>query len=174
MYLKVKKQPNNIKLYKYFLSYRNILNNDIRRLRKSYYVKKFNDCSGDCKKTWNVLTELTGQNVNSPSFSLEINNLIINEPLSVANMINKYFLSVASNKIKSNIQPVALNEIMYRKYFNQGEELSSMYIVPVLSGDVVKNILAMKNGKAPGIDGINAFIAKIIYLRILYFLCIRG
>lgn len=47
-------------------------------------------------------------------------------------MFNKYFLSVASNLIKTNIQAVPLNEIMFGKYFDQGEELSLMFIDLVL------------------------------------------
>lgn len=43
----------------------------------------------------------------------------------------------------------------------------SMFVEPVLEHDLIRVIKSLKNGKAPGLDGISSVLIKKIYTKIL-------
>ena len=94
-----------------------LLNKLLRKTKKEYYASQFEKLSNDCKRTWQLLREITGKKAKKsdpPSyFKKKIESLIgedgttikITDHQTIANEFNNYFANVGPNlsaKIKYN------------------------------------------------------------------------
>jgi hypothetical protein len=166
---RVKANPNNNDLKNYFKSFRNKLQKDIRALKNNYYNNLFSKFKGNSKKTWNVIKEITGQSYNSSfnKISLEVDNVLLEDPLKVANELNNYFLSIAETLNKNNNMPKNFNECTWKNYFKDFNVANSIFLTPVDKNELVSVIKSLKNGTSPGIDGINSILIKEIHEYII-------
>jgi len=69
---------------------------------------------------------------------------------------------VGSQSIPHNFE-----NLPYKDSFPVCHEQRSMYLSPVLYEDVNKAVLTLRNGKAPEIDGMNSFLVKKIFPKII-------
>lgn len=164
----LKKETSNTHLKEYCVHFRNNLREDIRKLKNEYYYNLFEEAKGNSKKTWRILNEITGQKRKNDNIDkLEIDNVIINDPLTKANEFNNYFLSVVDTLVKQNDGKCDLSSLEYKHLFKADSVFRSIFLFPVLECDVVKVVESLKNGTAPGLDGISTIILKKIYRKIL-------
>lgn len=163
-----KKHPGNEVLMKYYKTYKNKLHNDIKNLKNNYYKQKFNDCKGDSKATWRLINKLTGQNRETGKhIKLEINNILYNDSCIIANEFNRFFLNVV-NKLDLNSEtPAHFSTLHYKNKFNSKWQVKSMFIGPVLPGELLKVINSLKNNTSPGIDDISSGLVKAIASQIV-------
>ena len=80
-------------------TYNNILKNNIKNAKKSYYDSCFNRCKGDIRNTWKSIKEVlnkTKQKSSFPSY-FKVNEEIITDKQTIATNLNKYFAAVGSN-----------------------------------------------------------------------------
>jgi hypothetical protein len=159
----VKMNPNNDKLKQYFKDFRNNLQREIRLLKNNYYRNLFTRFKGNSKKTWSVIREITGQTCKPFDISLESNNKIINDPFEVANVFNKYFLSVADSLSSNNIKPKDFYNCPWKDCFKEQVMGDSIFLFPIHKNELVSVIQSLKNGTSAGLDGINANLIKEIH-----------
>jgi hypothetical protein len=167
LFKKMKSKPNDIALKTTFNRYRNNLLRDIRVIKNEYYRQKIENCRGNSKAMWNTLKNLTGQYVKkSEILNLEIDGKIVNNPETIANNFNNYFLNVVENVVGNDEVPEQFHGLEVKNTFRDFSERSSMFLCPVSSQELEIVIKSLKNGKSPGIDDIGSFLIKSIYPKI--------
>lgn len=167
LYKQVKNKPINDPFRNYYIHYRNTLKKDIEVAKLQYYQHKFEKSKGNVKATWKTINEITAQNKRPQSYSLDVNNVVINDSQLVANEFNKYFLSVVDEVLDEQYVYDNLNSTHSSNIFNLRYEVCSFMIGPIFREDVLKSVNSLKCGKAPGIDGIDSLTIKQILPNIL-------
>jgi hypothetical protein len=51
-------RPNDVRLKEYYKSFRNKLKSNLRKAKEEFYLKRFNDCSGNLKDQWKIVNSL--------------------------------------------------------------------------------------------------------------------
>ena len=80
----------------------------IRKLKKEYYFKKFNNCIGDSRQVFKLLNEINGKQKGSskvPTIQLEGTN--VSDPHTISNAFNDYFATIGLKLAKKKL-PVAV------------------------------------------------------------------
>ena len=81
----------------------NIVNNEIRLVKRSYYHNSFNEYNVNSRKTWQTINELTSRKSGKESVtSLKVNGVSTTNPLMLSNEFNNHFATIGS-KVASNI-----------------------------------------------------------------------
>ena len=66
LFARKKRQPNNTSIVELFNKFRNKINREIIKSKKSYFTNYFKDCSNDIKKTWQGIRAII--NIKNPIF----------------------------------------------------------------------------------------------------------
>ena len=86
-----------------FKKHRNIVNNEIRLAKRSYYHNSFNEYKVNSRKTWQTINELTSRKSGKESVtSLKVNGVSTTNPTMLSNEFNNHFATIGS-KLASNI-----------------------------------------------------------------------
>jgi hypothetical protein len=167
IYKQLISNPNNMRLKKYYINFRNKLNVEIKLTKEQFYKLKFDRNSGNMKGQWNIVNELIGESSRTNDISeIHGRNGVINEEIGIANEFNEFFLDVAEAiKPKSTTKylPPEYNETFRQKTFYK----SSFFMAPTTPEEILSIINKLKNGKAPGYDQINSSIIKKIAPEII-------
>ena len=98
LFSRKKRQPNNANIKRLYNLFRNRVNNELKKSKKSYYNAYFEKCKNDIKKTWMGIKSIMNSNSSSSKISqLNINGKIFNSPAGIASQFNNFFVSVGSN-----------------------------------------------------------------------------
>ena len=132
----------------------------MRHSKKSYYTSFFNNNLNNVKNTWKGIKEIINikPSTNIKSFSLKVNEKVISDHSTVANLFNNYF---------STIQDKLLKEIVPSKYdftnFLKTPNNYSFFIDPVTENEVSNLIKdTLKNNKTLGPNSLPTFLLKLI------------
>lgn len=161
---KLKKQlKNNFSIQKetIYKEYRNRLNKIIKYTRNEFYKRKIEENQRDIKKIYNIVSEATN-NCKQNSILSQIrneNNDIINDQKAIADLCNRYFISVGKNMSKhfSSEPPILKNT-----------PVSSMYLKPTNFNEIIQNINSLKNNCSSGVDKISTKIIKILHSHLVH------
>lgn len=149
-----KKLPNGKRdLYDQYNEYRRCLKKIIKTAKSKYYCTKIENCTGDMKKTWQIINQIRGKNKISIKPQFFIDNKRIIERRVIANEFNKYFTSLASNlnKIYEHDSGVPISGIPKFTDFMPLRNPNSMYLQECSTDEVSKIISDLTNGKASDI-----------------------
>ena len=111
--LKIKaSKSNDSNDWSLFKKQRNKVNSEIRLAKQAYYQNSFNKHTGDSKKTWQTINELTSRKSGKKSVtSLKVNGVSITNPTVLSNQFNNHFATIgpelASNIDSSNSTSLA-------------------------------------------------------------------
>jgi hypothetical protein len=96
--------PANRLAYK---QYRNCYNTTIRAAKKAYYERQFQFHKSNLKKTWSLLKETINQKSKKSSGigCLSVNGHEVTDPILIAESLNNFFITAASD-IVNDILPV--------------------------------------------------------------------
>ena len=83
--------------YTKYQNYRRTLKKVRENAKNKYNIKKFKECNGNIKKTWELINKLRGNQRRQLKPMFVINNEKITERRVIANHFNNYFVSLASN-----------------------------------------------------------------------------
>ena len=86
----------------------NLLTKVTRTAGEQYYHNLLESSFGNSKKVWSNINTILGKNLKSPSSSIKLNGIIINEPDVIESSFNSYFNSIPatlSNSTNNNILP---------------------------------------------------------------------
>ena len=98
-YSKIKDQLRKQQVFEEYKSLRNIVNELLRKSKKSYYESFFAEHNKNIKKVWQGIKELVNiktKNLNTPT-SIEINNSVTTDPKIICNSFNDYFVNIADD-----------------------------------------------------------------------------
>ena len=148
----LKKKYDETKETSYWQKYkksRNALNNLNKKLKRQYFLNKFDTHAGDSKMTWTILNELTPRAKNS-SIELNIDGTVISDPLNVANALNEHFTAAVINTDAAVHSPINLPILTKSKFV----------FSKVTEDEVAKELSRIVVDKAPGLDDIHPRLLK--------------
>ena len=88
-----------------FKAYRNMYNSLVRLSKKLYFHQELENNKSNLRKTWQILNEAISSKKSPQKISsIKINNVLVSDPVKIANHFNSYFTSIAS-KISEEINP---------------------------------------------------------------------
>ena len=94
-----KRQPNNANLKRLYNLFRNRVNRELNKSKKTYYSQYFKDNSNNSKKVWEGIKSII--NTKNPNVTaitqLKVNEKIIDEPKEMAESMNTFFTNIGPN-----------------------------------------------------------------------------
>ena len=98
LFEKKKRQPNNVIVHQLYNIFRNRVNRELKKSKKSYYSSYFEEHNNNIKKTWEGIRKIvnTKNNINYGISQLNINGKIINDPKAIVNSVNDFFCKCGS------------------------------------------------------------------------------
>ena len=135
-----------------FRDHRRLLNHLINCAKRKYHGEKIQECSGDSKKTWQIINELRGKKRRQIKPNFIIDNERVKNRRIIANEFNKYFASIASNlnEVYSGDQVRISSLPSFTDYLPKSES-SSIYLRECDYDEIMKIINEMTNGKSSDI-----------------------
>ena len=97
-----KRQPTNENVKLPYNIFRNRVNRELKKSKRSYYTTYFEEHSSNIKKTWEGIRSIVNikNSVNTKIAQLKINGRVIDEPKLLVNEINNFFVNVGPNTEK--------------------------------------------------------------------------
>ena len=88
---------------------RNIINNNIKTSKVSYYSNAFIQSKGNPRKTWQTFNELTSRRVNNTTVKeIKLNDAIVSNSSELSNAFNDHFSTIGP-RLANEIPPTANN-----------------------------------------------------------------
>ena len=140
-----------------FKTYRNKLNALIRKCKREYYYKKFENTKNNIRQTWKTINGIIGRHKTASqqnTFKTDGGN-VVTEPDNIANCFNNFFVDIGP-KLASNIQHSGKD---YYEYLDEPTQ-KCVFMNPVVPDEVIKIISKFDQNKSPGHDDIGNFIVK--------------
>ena len=96
LFKRSKRQPSNESIKALYNKFRNRVDRELKRSKKSYFSNYFDKHSSNIRKTWQGIRSLVNvkNKMNKDLTQLNINGKIIEESKDVANHINNFFVNV--------------------------------------------------------------------------------
>lgn len=147
--IKNKTQPEKVKLLTKEIKFR------VKAEKVVFYAKKFNKAWGNSKEQWKIIRQLTkGDNAKIPISVLEVDGRTITDSNEIADTLNKYFVEAAT-QISDTLPPIPPAHPLLST-FHSPRSNNSMFLKPTDPKEIQKQIMKLKNGKSPGLDGLKA------------------
>ena len=155
--LKIKaSKSNDSNDWSLFKKQRNIVNSEIRLAKQAYYQNSFNKHTGDSKKTWQTINELTSRKSGKKSVtSLKVNGVSITNPTVLSNQFNNHFATIGP-ELASNID--SSNSDGYQKYLTGTDKRFQLH--PTSTNKVLSLLNRLNRSKAAGLDKISARLIR--------------
>ena len=138
-----------------YKTYKNNLNRLIQVSKKLYYNNALDEHKSNLKRTWQILKEIVGlPDKSALSKAFVVNDREVTDPKEIANSLNEYFVNVGTN-LASSIPHSNLNPTD-----RIDSSPSSIYLVPVVEGEVLRCLSQLKDGSA-GHDSLKPSVIKL-------------
>lgn len=146
----------NDNYYKAYKDYRNTIKTIIEKRKHEYYHYEIVSAGKNIKKVYNLIAEATNNKVSSKNAIMPIinnNGASTYDKKKVANICNDYFIDVGIDMYRKIPKPITECNL-------KSNSLSSLYLKPVDSNEIINHINNLKNGAAPGMDNIGVKLIK--------------
>ena len=162
LFYKYRKVPNTSNKSRY-TRYRNILTSVLRLAKENYYSMQFNRYKFDSKSTWKVINEaLKTKSDTSPPKHISRDDCHINDPATIAEMFNDFFVSLGPNL--ANKIPKSKTKF---QSFLKDKNPQSLLFEPAAEQEIKGIVDNLNNKKSSGYDGITNFLLKNIINEII-------
>ena len=158
--LKEKKAELRTSLLSEYKRYRNKITELLRKSKKNYYLKFFEENKSNCKVLWEGINEIIHSRklkTNSSPTSLQRDGRTIFNQKEISNELNKYFTTI-SKHLQEKIRPSRLSPKDYLTNLNE----KTFFLTPTTAEEVSNKIDSLKNGKSLGPNSIPTNILNII------------
>jgi len=140
--------------YLTYKQYRTFLKHLIKKAKRKHYGDKITECSGDIKKTWEVINSIRGKSRRDIKPSFMLNDQRISDRRVIANEFNKYFTSIAS-KLNENYTDldggISLDDVPSFSDYLPRSCPTSIYLSDCNQHEIIEIITELKNGKSSDI-----------------------
>ena len=143
-----KRQPFNEDIKNLYNRFRNRVDRELKKSKKSHYTEYFNKHSNNIRKTWQGIRSIVNvkSNLSQGLSQLQINGKIIAEPKSVANHINDFFVNVGP-ELDNNIPKI--NHITANNYLKDRQQVN-LIIAHISNDEILELIQSLPNkGSVP-------------------------
>ena len=145
-----------IRLYNLF---RNRVNRDLKKAKRNYYTKYFEDNSQNIKKTWEGIISII--NIKSTKQSIitliKVNNNIIKNDKEIVETLNNFFVNIGPYTEKS----IPVNPKIKPENFLKDRNQLNFFIAHISHEEVLDIIHQLEN-KSPGPQSIPIKLLKLI------------
>jgi hypothetical protein len=163
IYKLMKRYPEQITYKRKFLTLKKKIVGWITEAKSNYYLKLFTKYSGNTRKQWLIINELTGKRCKKDNIlehMIEGNNGMFLSKQQVVDNFNKYFTQVPG-EIARSLKHVSQSEKqIYNNYFGSDTCINSMFWTPVTSEEVMQLISSLSPTKSSGDSGITPKVLK--------------
>ena len=168
LFKRSKRQPSNESTMALYNRFRNRVDRELKRSKKSYYSNYFDKHSSNIKKTWQGIRSLVNvkNKLNLGLTQLNINGKIIEESKDVANHINDFFVNVGPDLDKSI---PTVNHTSATKYLRN--RIQTDFIIAHISNDEVLKLIQGLPNKGTGPASIPLQMLKPVADLIVIPLC---
>ena len=163
MYKKLKsEQPNS---HKYITvktnlkTFNKILKRSIRLAKIDFYHSHFAKYKNDAPKTWlliNSIMNRTMKNAKQPD-TIEANDILLSDPVQIANAFNSYFVNIGPNLAGKNKIPKHSNHKVYLKTYKYTNTFEFTKVDELEVNSIIDH-LSPKTSY--GFDGISTVVLK--------------
>jgi hypothetical protein len=144
--------------YLKFKQYRDMINSLLRKSKKQYYKKYFQEHSSNIKKTWTGINKLLHRQ-NKQKLSdvfLNVNGNLFTDQNTVVEKMNKYYVNVAENLAKKIPKP----STKFQDYLKNPNQ-HSIYLSEVLPHEIDEIVANLGSNKSGDLYGITSNIVKL-------------
>ena len=143
-----------------FKSYRNKVNNLLRKAKKHYFCLKFGNSKNDIKGTWKTINTLLNKSKPKlPTYIMKDGKMVENDQ-SIADEFNSYFISSCSG-FDANNRLAQVNTISHTNYLHFPTS-SSIFFKPISQNELIEVCKSLRNTKSCGYDNIGCNVLKQI------------
>lgn len=158
-FIKLKKKfPTNDFYALKFIEYSNLLKKECFFAKKRFYSKLYKKNTGDSREFWKITKEIISNNNSSKStnqISLKLGELILNEPVQVANEINNFFTKVGADNSSDGQLPHSF------EFYDRPNISSSLKSFEHTTAQEIKEkIQSLKKNTASGLDSVSTQFLK--------------
>ena len=148
-------KTNDPSIWNQFRTMRNQVNRDIHTAKQAYYKNAFNNCSGDQRKTWKTINELTSRKSNKTVINeIDYNGQKSENQTDVAEMLNSFFTEIGPN-LSSHVTKV---EDSFEDFLSETEE--NFIFEKTTTAQVFSLLSKLSQSKATGLDNISAKLLR--------------
>ena len=139
--------------YTRYKDYRKILKRVRKEAKEKYFKGKFDEKSGDMKKTWEIINKIRGKDKRQIKPQFVIDNEKVTNRRVIANEFNKYFVSLAStlNNAYNELGEMNIANIPDFTDYLPKTNPSSIYLHDCSPEEIRDIILEFQNGKSSDI-----------------------
>ena len=129
-----------------FKTYRNKLNNLIRKSKREYYHKQFERTKNNIRQTWKTINGIIGRckSVSQQSTFKTDDGDIDNEPDKISNSFNDFFVNIGA-KLTLGIKHSGKDYFEYLLNSTQ----TSLFMKPIIAEEIVKIIIKTRHNLVP-------------------------
>ena len=166
LFSRFKRDRSDTVLYKEYCHVRNKVQRDIKLAKETFFKNGVERNRGNSGKLWGHLKSLgfSKKASGSSSIVLEQNGLKIHDSLSVAQIFNRFYTSVAGDLVSKLPSPYGIfcttTEVFKSFYLRKIGMRPSFCLSPVSSHFVRKQLLSLDTKKAVGLDDISSLFLK--------------
>ena len=163
-----KRQPLNEDTKRLYNMFRNRVDRDLKKSKKSYYSDYFKKHNDNIRKTWQGIKSIVNVNnkLNHGLSQLNINGRMISEPKDVVNHVNDFFVNVGPN-LDKDIPKV--NHISANKYLKNRNQFN--LIITHISNEEILEVIQSLPYKSSGPCSIPLKLLKVVADLITIPLC---
>ena len=139
-----------------YMAYKKKLEHILNTAEKNYYSEKIKSFSGNLRKTWKLIGDMTGkvQRENIVG-SFTFNGITFTDKNEIVEKLNEYFVNIGS-QLAASIQPSNMHFSNYLKK----NYMNSFVFFPTSAVEVINIASALQNKQSFGFDGIPVNIMK--------------
>ena len=156
LFIKMKKNPHDNVIQDRYKTLRNKITDNIRKSKKDYYNKFFDENVNNLKKTWKGIKDLLHQKKTSQISQINHENVNITNPTKIANTFNNFFVNVGPN-CEKKIPKSYKNPLSYMGRPNPNQ----FFLNPTTPEEISNIIVNLDSKKSSGPSIIPTKLLKI-------------
>ena len=168
LFQRKKRQSNNLEIKRLYNLFRNRVNRELKKAKRNYYTKYFEENSNNIKKTWEGIRSIINiKSTKESSISqIKVNNKVIRNHKEIVETLNNFFVNVGPNTEKN----IPVNpKIKPEKFLKNRNQLN--FLIAHISNEEVLDIINQLENKSTGPQSIPIKLLKLIPDLILIPLC---
>ena len=102
LFQRKKRQTNNLEIKRLYNLFRNRVNRELKKAKKNYYTKYFEENNNNIKKTWEGIRSIINiKSTKSTISQIKVNNKVIKNHKEIVETLNNFFVNVGPNTERS-------------------------------------------------------------------------
>ena len=153
-----KRQANNLEIKRLYNLFRNRVNRELKKAKKNYSTKYFEENNNNIKKTWGGIRSIINiKSTKSTISQIKVNNKVIINQKEIVDTLNNFFVNVGPNTERNiSVNPKTKPE----QYLKNRNQLN--FLIAHISNEDVLDIINQSENKPTGPQSIPIKHLKLI------------